>query len=78
MRAVVYNICEQLNDIRLLFAGMYESNRDSELQKMKDEAYNISIPTTVQDKANLKIDSINTAKDFNKGFHEKQADFAAK
>ncbi len=78
MRAIVYNICDQLNDIRLLFAGAYEVHKDSELMRLEEELYNTTIPTAMQDKANLKTDSINTAKDFNKGFNEKRVEFASK
>jgi len=78
MLAIVYHICNNLNDMRLRFAGVYDINKDMEICKMESEIYNISIPTAKDDRANLKRDMANVAKDFNKGFNIKKSEFISK
>lgn len=78
MLTVVLNICDQLNDFRLRFAGVYDLHTDQEMCNIERDLYNDDIPTVRNDKANLKADMTNIAKDFNKGYHAKKSELVAK
>ena len=73
MRTIAINICDRLNDIRLLFAGVYELHKDPELKEFEITFYSMDVPTSKDDKLNLRRDRIIALQDYKKCLNEKRA-----
>src|ERR1700677_3550865 len=71
MRTIAIQICERLNDIRLLFGGVYELNKDSELKEFEISFYDIDVPNSKVDRLNLRKDRIIVLRDYKKCVNEK-------
>ena len=73
MEKVLYNLCNNLYSIRLLFSGMYDFEVEKERKlKIDPRIKNIELSYLGDDKNNLKSDRVKVLKDYAKSFNEKK------
>jgi hypothetical protein len=68
------NIKNAFYDITLIFSGNRVENKNPEIREMISEIYDIEIPHTSTDRANLKKDSDAIIEDYKKAYGEKMAE----
>lgn len=67
------NVFGVIDEVKEAFTGNYKS-KNAEYLQMKNDVL-VNIPSTAQDRVNLRKDATNVASDYKKAFEEKKVEY---